>query len=621
MQKVFNFLRGVDIINKDLNAKLSEKLFNLNRRCLIHFKCILSILFPRLFCLSTILFIILIIVLVSLEFIVYQVGLVPSKFYKVLSEKNLDVFWHIVLISIGLISVNSFVKSLVDYLSKLLGLIWRKSLTKQIHEQYFANKNFYYIQKQDQLSNNGVTRQEYHFVTNDKFKLDNPDQRITQDIDYLLDSITIIIPKLLISPFLIFYYGYKAFQTAGYSGPLSVFVYFVIGALLNGIFMSPISAIVYLQDKIEGNFRYKHMSIRTHAESIAFLNSGSNELTLTNSIFRNLLTISYRRSWKEFLLNIVINTLQYFGAILSYLILAIPVFTGKYDNLDPKQLGSEISSYAFICNYLVYQFTQLYNLSSQVSIIAGNTHRVGQLIDFTSKNNETVDVLSDIIDQLDDSWCFEMKNVTIMTPDKKILIKDLCVKLEKNLKILVTGHSGCGKTSLFRCISGLWKSYLGEIKVNFKNFNPSFIFFLPQIPYFTTGSLMEQITYPFNVDSIDQSKINEVKEFLRKYSLENLLNMVNGNLNLQPDFYWSSVLSSGEQQRLSFLRLIYHRPKYALLDEFTSSVDQETEKLMYEDLIQFGITFISIAHRDTVRKYHQVELNFQRDGNYEIKSI
>jgi ABC-type uncharacterized transport system fused permease/ATPase subunit len=53
--------------------------------------------------------------------------------------------------------------------------------------------------------------------------------------------------------------------------------------------MSPIASVVYLQDKLEGNFRFKHMSIRTHAESVAFYNSGKNELTQTNRIFHDLL--------------------------------------------------------------------------------------------------------------------------------------------------------------------------------------------------------------------------------------------------------------------------------------------------------------------------------------------
>ena len=77
----------------------------------------------------------------------------------------------------------------------------------------------------------------------------------------------------------------------------------------------------------------------------------------------------------------------------------------------------------------------------------------------------------------------------------------------------------------------------------------------------------------------------------------------------------------GEQQRLSFLRVLFHKPNFVLLDEFTSSVDQETEALMYESLLEMNTTFLSIAHRDTVRKYHHKEIKIKSDTTCEILDI
>ena len=85
--------------------------------------------------------------------------------------------------------------------------------------------------------------------------------------------------------------------------------------------------------------------------------------------------------------------------------------------------------------------------------------------------------------------------------------------------------------------------------------------------------------------------------------------------------YIEFVIVIGEKQRLSFLRLLYHQPEYALLDEFTSSVDQNTEQLMYESLKRAGCAYISIAHRDTVRKFHAIEIIIKNDCTYEIVNI
>jgi len=112
-----------------------------------------------------------------------------------------------------------------------------------------------------------------------------------------------------------------------------------------------------------------------------------------------------------------------------------------------------------------------------------------------------------------------------------------------------------------------------------------------------------------------------VFNWLKEFNLEHLLVMVNSDINLKPSFNWQTTLSPGEQQRLSFLRVLFHRPKFILLDECTSSVDQETESLMYECLKENHVTYLSIAHRDTVRKYHQIELKILNDSNYKLLDL
>ncbi len=66
---------------------------------------------------------------------------------------------------------------------------------------------------------------------------------------------------------------------------------------------------------------------------------------------------------------------------------------------------------------------------------------------------------------------------------------------------------------------------------------------------------------------------------------------------------------------------MFHKPEFVLLDEFSSSVDQETEEKMYERLNEIKISYLSIAHRDTVKKFHQIELNILKDGNCKIIKI
>ncbi len=139
--------------------------------------------------------------------------------------------------------------SLRDFFAQLMGIVWRKYLTVKLHSLYFSRKNFYYLQKPIFLNANTPKGQNNaNFVTtsnpvfdinsvnsvliepdntvshntiinfrpinsNDTFetqeKLDNPDQRITQDVNTLCKSLSTILPLILISPFVIVWYTYQ----------------------------------------------------------------------------------------------------------------------------------------------------------------------------------------------------------------------------------------------------------------------------------------------------------------------------------------------------------------------------------------------------------------------------
>lgn len=81
---------------------------------------------------------------------------------------------------------------------------------------------------------------------------------------------------------------------------------------------------------------------------------------------------------------------------------------------------------------------------------------------------------------------------------------------------------------------------------------------------------------------------------------------------------WFDVLSGGEKQRTAFARLIYHKPKYAILDECTSAVSVDVEGHLYNYMKSIGVTMITVSHRDTLWKYHDWMLRFRPDNTYEF---
>jgi len=101
-----------------------------------------------------------------------------------------------------------------------------------------------------------------------------------------------------------------------------------------------------------------------------------------------------------------------------------------------------------------------------------------------------------------------VKNFSLSTPDRKrLLIKDMDLSLDEGDNLLIVGNSGAGKSSFLRAIAGLWTAGSGVIE------RPSSgeIYFLPQRPYCSIGSLKEQLLYPtvedFNPDDYPEGHI------------------------------------------------------------------------------------------------------------------
>ena len=144
----------------------------------------------------------------------------------------------------------------------------------------------------------------------------------------------------------------------------------------------------------------------------------------------------------------------------------------------------------------------------------------------------------------------------------------------------------------------------------------SAIFYIPQRPYLSRGSLRQQIIYPDGLRTMRAKGVtdDDLLAVLQLLDLEHLVTLFPEGWDAEAE--WRDVLSGGLQQRVAMARLFYHKPKYAILDECTSSVTLETEKIMYDNAKSLGITLMTVSHRRSLWKYHSRILQFDGQGNY-----
>uniref|UniRef100_A0A9J2Q9F6 ABC transporter domain-containing protein n=1 Tax=Ascaris lumbricoides TaxID=6252 RepID=A0A9J2Q9F6_ASCLU len=198
------------------------------------------------------------------------------------------------------------------------------------------------------------------------------------------------------------------------------------------------------------------------------------------------------------------------------------------------------------------------------------------------KEDKDIDLIYDIV------------GLSYSQPDdqSRRMLEGLTMQIRSTSNIVITGPSGCGKSSLIRVIAGLWKQDFGTIK---RGKLRDYVMFLPQTPYFPSGhlTLRQQIAFP----------------------------------HILPQFWdtlqagWQETLTPGEQQRLSFARVLYQRPIMAILDESTSSVSVPMEETMYRLLQQNGIHYVSAGHRPTLIDFHDFELRLTDHLTYEIRPL
>jgi ABC-type multidrug transport system fused ATPase/permease subunit len=204
------------------------------------------------------------------------------------------------------------------------------------------------------------------------------------------------------------------------------------------------------------------------------------------------------------------------------------------------------------------------------------------------------------------------ENISFSYPSRSDIetLKNVSLKINEGEKIALVGSSGSGKSTITRLLLGYYPYSLGKIFVDdieLSHYNISElrkgIGIVPQEILLFGGSIKENILYG-KADATDDEIIQACKqanawEFIERLP-EGIHTMV-GERGVQ--------LSGGQKQRVAIARAVLKNPKILILDEATSSLDSQSEKLVQDALekLMIGRTTIVIAHRlSTIRNVDKI---------------
>ena len=506
-----------------------------------------------------------------------------AEFVSALSAQNPERFWRSIIGFFSTVVIAVPFVSSYSFFRQKLSVFWRRWMTHSFMKNYLSDRSFYQIS--------------YHL------EIDNPDQRIAQDIKSFTDQSLRFLVIILNAIFQLF--GFSALLWS-ISKPLVFFVvgYAIAGTVITtGVFGKALVGINFEQLKREANFRFGLIRIRENAESIAFYGGEEQELQQATNLFTDVFNNFNRLIKWELYLDIFRNSYDFITWALPSIIIGPRVLSGE---LEIGVITQAATAFSIILGSLTLIVNQLDRLTE----FAAGINRLSTF-SVAIKSTPEVPEGESTVDTITNSW-LGIKHLTLKTPNyQRTLVRDISLEIPSGNGLLIMGPSGSGKSSILRAIAGFWNSGTGAI------YRPELneILFLPQKPYMVLGSLRQQLLYPQT--NLDISDI-EIQEVLARVNLAKLAERF-GGLDVVEN--WSQVLSVGEQQRVAFARLFLTKPNYVILDEATSALDVPTEEILYQQLQETSITFISVGHRPTLKNYHQQLLEITANESWKLKAI
>ncbi len=516
------------------------------------------------------------------------------RFFDALENTDTQTVFWAVIVFFGLVVCAAAIGVGIVLSRETLQVRWREWLIGSLIDRWIGGQRYYRM---------GLARTE---PANPEYRIADDTRLATEPIvDFAIGLLSSIVSALTFVGVLWVVGGALTVQVGG--ATLWIPGYMVLAALVYGISMSllmlwvghRLPGAVARRNEAEAKLRFELTRLRENSESVALIRGEADERRALGTTYQELV-----RRWLGVVrrhghITWLTNGSGVFVPVLPLLLAAPKYLSGEFTLGQVTQLAGAFLQVQVAIAWLVDNFRALAQCYASMQRVTELTNAIDDIDGDFDRNQQGG--RSGVALSPSTSGMVRLDTLTIADRSGRVLIDQANARIEAGEKVMVSGESGTGKSTLVRALAGLWPWGTGVIALP----AGGTIAFVPERAYLPAGTLRGALLYPAQSLSVDDTVLSEALTEAGLGYLSRRLDEVDR---------WDQTLSNGERQRLAIARLLVQRPDLVILDGATSALDEGGEARLMATLVAAldRSTLISVGLRPGLEALHDRKLQLSR---------